>query len=255
MNEKFIYAAMSVDSSGSTAVLAASSGQNARALEVGSVSASAADCAEKAKHTFSEIQILTRVYNQEIAGGKWNKMMYWKPHDLPVFQMPSLDAPPKNKNVFKPDSPVAVIAAADFSRTSEAIPGKPSVIKGLGASGASITILPVTNPSISDENAAKAPFAEYEIQLPAGQRTVEVICVPTHRIHDGRGLRYAVSINDESPTIVNVDCRAETPTWEQNVLRGYSIGKSSHKLDKDGIVKIRLSLLDTGLLISQIRIY
>jgi hypothetical protein len=235
MNEKFIYAAMSVSPQRDPN--------------------SAADCAEKAKHAFSEIQRLTRVYNQEIAGGKWNKMMYWKPHDLPVFRMPSLDAPPKNKNVFKPDSPVAVIAAADFSRTSDASPGKPSVIKGLGVSGASITILPVTNPSIPDENAAKAPFAEYEIQLPAGQRTVEVICVPTHRIHDGRGLRYAVSFNDESPTIVNVDCRAETPPWEQNVLRGYSIGKSSHKLDKDGIVKIRLSLLDTGLLISQIRIY
>jgi hypothetical protein len=150
---------------------------------------------------------------------------------------------------------VAVIAAADFSQTSEASFGKPHIIKGLGVSGASMTILPVTNPSIPDENAAKAPPAEYEVKLPAGQRTAEVICVPTHRIHEGRGLRYAISFGDESPTIVNVQSAAETPQWEKNVLRGYSIGKSSHKLDKDGIVKIRIFLLDAGLLISQIKIY
>jgi hypothetical protein len=255
MNEKFLYAAMSVDSFGSAAVSAASSGQDARALDVGAASISSADYAGKARFAFSEIQRLTRMYNQEIAGGKWNKMMDWKPRNRPVFQMPSVSALPKNKTVFKQDSPVAVIAAADFSQTSEASFGKPHIIKGLGVSGASMTILPVTNPSIPDENAAKAPPAEYEVKLPAGQRTAEVICVPTHRIHEGRGLRYAISFGDESPTIVNVQSAAETPQWEKNVLRGYSIGKSSHKLDKDGIVKIRIFLLDAGLLISQIKIY
>ena len=116
-------------------------------------------------------------------------------------------------------------------------------------------MLPFTSPSIADENAAQAPCAEYEIELPAGQRTVEVICTPTERIHDGRGLRYAISFADQPPTIVNVHSAAETRPWEQNVLRGYAIGKSTHNLDNTGPVKLRLSLLDPGLLVSQIRIY
>ncbi len=84
---------------------------------------------------------------------------------------------------------------------------------------------------------------------------MEVICTPTHKIHEGRGLRYALYFGSDSPTIVDVHSAAETPQWEKNVLRGYSIGKSSHKLDKDGPVKIRLAPLDPGLLISQIKIY
>ena len=263
MNEKFLYAAMSVSPKPDE-------------------TSAPADYAQKAQFAYSEIQRLTKIYNAEIAGGKWNKIMDWKPRNRPVFQMPSTAPSSKNKEVFKPDSPVAVINAANFLLPSpvsgEAPKGYPGVradnklpspvsgegpgvranihlIKGLGASGTSLTMLPITSPGISDENAAQAPFAEYEVKLPAGQRTIEVICTPTERIHDGRGLRYAIFFGNEPPTIVNVHSAAETPQWEKNVLRGYSIGKSSHKLDKDGPVKLRIALLDPGLLISQIRIY
>jgi hypothetical protein len=60
---------------------------------------------------------------------------------------------------------------------------------------------------------------------------------------------------NESPTIVDVNSAAETPPWDKNVLRGYSSGKSSYKLDKAGTIKIRIAPLDPGLMISQIRIY
>jgi hypothetical protein len=236
MNEKFIYAAMSVSPP---------PGEKN----------SSADYAQKARFAFSEIQRLTRVYNKEIAGGKWNKMMDWKPRDRPVFQMPAVAGASKNKEVFREDSPVAVIDVADFTQLGEGHGGKLHLIKDLGVSGSSITMLPVTSPSISEENAAQAPYAEYEVKLPAGQRTVEVICVPTHRIHAGRGLRYAISLGHEPPTIVDVNSAAETPQWDKNVLRGYSIGRSVHKVDQDGMVKIRIALLDPGLLISQIKIY
>ena len=95
MNEKFLYAAMSVSP------------------KPDETSASA-DYAQKAQFAFSEIQRLTKVYNTEIAGGKWNKMMDWKPRNRPVFQMPSTSPSTKNKEAFKPDSPVAVIDAAIY---------------------------------------------------------------------------------------------------------------------------------------------
>jgi hypothetical protein len=236
MNEKSLYAAMSFDPPPGEAN-------------------SPADYAQKAKFAFSEIQRLTRVYNQEIAGGKWNKMMDYKPRNQPVFKMPPVAEGSENKKVFDAKSPLAVIDAAKFAELRDGKDGKLHVIEDLGVSGSSITTLPVAAPSISDENAAQAPVAEYEAKLPAGQRTVEVICVPTHRIHAGRGLRYAISLGDESPTIVDVNAAAETSQWAKNVLRGYSVGRSSHTLDSDGTVKIRLAPLDPGLVISQIRIY
>ena len=185
--------------------------------------------------------------------------MDWKPRNRPVFRMPGVSESATNsaanKAVFKQDSPLVVVNAADFTKTGEGGVGKLHSIKGLGISGASITMLPFTSPSISDENAAQALFAEYEIKLPGGQRTVEVICTPTERIHEGRGLRYAISFDNGPATIVNVHSAAGTPAWEKNVLRGYTVGKSTHNLDKAGLVKIRLSLMDPGLLVSQIRVY
>ncbi|MGA2061755.1 MAG: glycosyl hydrolase 115 family protein [Thermoguttaceae bacterium] len=236
MNEKFIYAAMSVSPKpGDT---------------------NTPDYyAEKARAAYSEIQRLTRVYNTEIAGGKWNKMMDWKPRNRPVFRMPAVGPSTEKKEVFKPDSPLAVIDAANYAKIGEGTSAKLQLIKDLGASGTSITMLPFTSPSISDENAEQAPFAEYEVELPAGQRSVEVICTPTEKIHAGRGLRYALYFGNETATIVDVNSAAETPPWEKNVLRGYSIGKSTHKLDTGGTIKIRIAPLDPGLLISQIKIY
>ncbi len=269
MNEKFIYAAMSNDPK--------SSGGD-----------SAGEYAKKAQFAFSEIQRLTKVYNQETAGGKWNKMMDWKPRNRPVFRMPQvsessnaiLPSPSGRgaggegaavKEAFRQDSPLAVINAADLNLPSpgterslvgrgaggEGAKGEPNIrlIDGLGVSGSSITLLPFTTPSISDDNVAQAPFAEYEVKLPAGQRIIEVICTPTERIHEGRGLHYAISIGDGPPTIVNVHSAAETPQWNKNVIRGYAVGKSTYNLDNEGPVKLRLSLLDPGLLVSQIRIY
>ncbi len=236
MNEKFLYAAMSFDP------------------PPGDTTPST-DYAQKARFAFSEIQRLTRTYNEQIAGGKWNKMMDWKPRNRPVFQMPAVAGSTDNKEKFKREVPLVVIAAADFVRTDDGRAGKLHLIQGLGASGSSLTVLPSTSPSVSDDDVSQAPVAEYEATVPAGQRTVEVICVPTHAIHEGRGLRYAISVGDEPPTIVDVESAAETPTWAKNVLRGYSIGKSSHTFDNAGKVKIRIALLDPGLVISQIRVY
>ena len=80
--------------------------------------------------------------------------MDWKPRNRPVFQMPAVSESSENKEVFKEDSPVAVIAAADFTQIGRREPGKLHLIKDLGVSGTSITMLPFTSPSISDENAA-----------------------------------------------------------------------------------------------------
>ena len=48
--------------------------------------------------------------------------------------------------------------------------------------------------------------------------------------------------------------RRSSPVGKDS-LHGYSVGRSSHKLDKDGTVTIRIAPLDPGLLMSAIKIY
>jgi hypothetical protein len=42
---------------------------------------------------YDSIKAITRVYNLEVAGGKWNHVMSMAPRDLPVFGMPELPGP------------------------------------------------------------------------------------------------------------------------------------------------------------------
>lgn len=236
MNEKFIYGAMSISPTSDD-------------------SKPSAYYADKARYAYSEIQRLTQVYNKKIAGGKWNKIISWHPRNRPVFKMFLTSGSSKQDKVFKEDSTHVVIPAAHFTHQHDRNFGKVHLIKGLGVSGESITILPFSHPSLSEENAIQAPSVEYEVQLPKGQRIVEVLCTPTHKIHEGRDLRYTIYFGDEPPQIVSVHSASKTPEWKKNVIRGYSSGKSSHILEKAGLVNIRIGLLDPGLLISQINIY
>ena len=44
--------------------------------------------AAEATAAFAGIQKETAYYNQQLAGGKWNHMMSYRPHDLPLFDLP-----------------------------------------------------------------------------------------------------------------------------------------------------------------------
>ena len=75
--------------------------------------------AGKARFAYAEIQRLTAVYNTEVAGGKWNGIMDWKPRNRPVFQMPSVSRSSKSRKKVREDSPLIVIDATRYCRISE----------------------------------------------------------------------------------------------------------------------------------------
>lgn len=49
--------------------------------------------ARLSRQALEDIRSLTRTYNEEISGGKWNRMMDMAPRKLPVFAQPQLPAP------------------------------------------------------------------------------------------------------------------------------------------------------------------
>ena len=94
-----------------------------------------------------------------------------------------------------------------------------------------------------------------KLKLPKGRRTIELICVPTHAVYNGRALRTAIRLGDSPPAIVDVDTPSGTETWSKNVVRGYSSARAVFILKEEGMVNLKLSLLDSGLAISKILIY
>lgn len=123
------------------------------------------------------------------------------------------------------------------------------------ASGDGMALQPVTAPSLDPSNLPPdTPALSYEFHTFApGPAQIEVRCLPTHRItSDHPGLRYAISVNDEAPQILDLHANEYTPAWNANVLRAYSSGVSEHLLASPGRQVITLRMVDPGIVIDQI---
>jgi hypothetical protein len=209
-----------------------------------------AESAQKAQTAFECIQTLTRKYNEETAGGKWSGMMSWHPRDQAVFKMPEI-ATAQGSGTSEPNL-AAVLAADAFAGKRDVSGVSLSVIEGLGVGGKGLTLMPFDGTSRTAEN---APYVEYQTELAAGSRRIVVKCLPTHRIYEGLGLRYAISVNGDKPQIVDVDTPTEARAWQTNVLRGYGTGETTHEVNSGGPATIRVYLLDPGLVINRLEIF
>lgn len=208
--------------------------------------------ADKSKHAYDEIKKLTNIYNTEIAGGKWSGMMNMSPRDRKVFDIPEVKEP-KTKIVSSDKLliPIRAIAAGELTYDETQL----HLIPGLGISNESISWKLFIGPMYNEEQIENAPSASIKLELPKGKRAIELICVPTHAVHEGRGLRTAIHLGNNTPVIVDVNTPSGTETWSKNVIRGYSSVKNEFVLEEDNIVELKLSLLDPGMAISKIFIY
>ncbi len=253
MNQKVLHAETSLDMA-----------------EVGK--AGALDMAQKAKEAFEQIKELTRLYNEEIAKGKWDGMMSYNPRGLPVYGMPPIATPEMvsgsqhveridvSKHKYLGDVESAsnkatgknqtTIAAGSFT-DNKSIDGEEILIfEGLGLGGQTISRYPFTGKTFSDDEIKSAPYVEYTVKSAPGSYNISVKCLPEHRIHKGRNVRYAISVNGFEPEIVDVDMARSLRYWIPSVLRGYSEGVTSHELKENNI--IRIYLLDTNTAVSRV---
>jgi hypothetical protein len=77
-------------------------------------------------------------------------------------------------------------------------------------------------------------------------------CVPTHRIHPGRGLRYAVAIDGEPPKMVDIESEEYSKTWSTNVLRAAALGVREHNISATGAHTLKVWMVDPGIVFDKI---
>jgi hypothetical protein len=70
----------------------------------------------------------------------------------------------------------------------------------------------------------------------------------------GRGLRYAIAVDDETPQIVDIDTDAENKKgpWEGNVFRGSSINNTNRNLASAGRHTLKIWSVDPGVIFDKI---
>ena len=103
-----------------------------------------------------------------------------------------------------------------------------------------------------------SPCLEYQMYLfSTGKLEVEAILAPTLNFIPGRGLRYAVSFDDETPqtvTFVSPDYNARNGNqdWEESVEDNARFGHTTHTLAKPGYHTLKFWMVDPGVVLQKL---
>mgnify|MGYP003292625045 CR=1 FL=1 len=152
-----------------------------------------------------------------------------------------------------PAPPVIKVAASDFRKAftpekSERI----NVIPQLGFSNG-VVVLPFDTPSY--ELTDSHPYVEYELNFPQGASRLEVRTLANLHVYEGRGARYAVQIDGQHAELFDIHTGDFTAEWRWNVLRGYSCRSVDISGMECGKHRVRISLLDPGIVLQEICIF
>ncbi|AKD05468.1 glycosyl hydrolase [Pontibacter korlensis] len=141
--------------------------------------------------------------------------------------------------------------AHNYSRSEEADGKVWSVIPDLGRTASAVTSFPVTAPS--QKPGANSPRLEYDMHLiNSGEVNVQVLVSPTLNYNDSEGLRYAFSIDDAEPQIVNIHKDNTTQSWDEWVANNIIVTQSKHKVEKPGNHVLKVWMVDPGVVIQKI---
>lgn len=146
---------------------------------------------------------------------------------------------------------VVSIVAAHFSNKKESKDIKWVVVPNMGRTASAITIEPANADTQLLGNTT--PYLEYEFTtFKEGDLKIETYLSPTLNYKKNEGLKFAISVDDETPQIINIHEGETTPDWEYpewwNVSVTDHIKKktSEHSSIKSGIHTLKIWLIDAG---------
>ncbi|QJX48933.1 glycosyhydrolase [Hymenobacter taeanensis] len=239
------------------------------------------ELAEKAKALYAKDAEITKRYHA-VAGGKWNHMMDQTHIGYTYWQQPNEQKMPEVKtltNATVAATPVAApaarpvaapVAGAAFQESNgyvsmeaehytKAVNGGSVTwqnLPDLGRTLGAVTAFPVTAASEASPG-GQSPHLQYAITLQqAGPVTVHAYLAPTLNFTAGQGLRYAVSIDDEAPQIVNLHTglAAENGNrpWQQAVAESIIIKTSQHTVAAAGTHTLKFWRVDPGVVLEKL---
>ncbi len=141
--------------------------------------------------------------------------------------------------------------AEHYSQAVETTSIRWQCIPGLGRTFSGMTPVPVT--AESQTPGGDSPHLEYRLQLfHGGPVRVLVYVSPTLDFHNKRGLRYAISFDDETPQVMNVWTDDSYQAWMQAVGDNIRVIVSQHQLDRPGAHVLKFWMVDPGVVLEKL---
>ncbi|GGF08773.1 hypothetical protein GCM10011383_19930 [Hymenobacter cavernae] len=227
------------------------------------------ELAAKAKALFAKDAEISKRYNA-IAGGKWNHMMDQTHIGYTYWQQPEVDKMPQVVTLPAGTTPAPVpptpsqpatgsfvsIEAEHYTQAINAGSVTWQRLPDLGRTAGAVTTFPVTA-APTETPGGTSPHLEYRITLPqAGPVTVQAYLAPTLNFTNGQGLRYAVSIDDETPQIINLHTGMTADNgnrpWEKAVAENIILKTSQHTLSKPGEHVLKFWRVDPAVVLEKL---
>ena len=141
--------------------------------------------------------------------------------------------------------------AEHYTKRVDTISARWEEIEDYGRTSSSMTIFPVTAPSLAPPQGT--PRLEYRVfMFGAGPVKVETILAPTLNFVSGRGLRYAVGFDDERPQIVDALADNSVANWSTAVKDSVRRVQTAHTLAKAGYHTLKIWAVDPGVVLQKI---
>lgn len=145
---------------------------------------------------------------------------------------------------------VSIEAAHPTSRTSQGAVHW-SNLPDFGETLSGMTIFPVTAPSVLPPQPAAS--LEYQMYLfDSGTYHVEAILAPTLNFVPGRGLRYAISFDDQPPQVVDALADDSEKAWAIAVSDGVRKVTSTLTVTQPGYHTLKFSMVDPGVVLEKL---
>lgn len=162
-----------------------------------------------------------------------------------------------NSDTFIESNGYVSIEAENFSRAVESELIRWRKIPNLGRTASAMTIEPVTVPEQTING--NSPRLEYKIHFfSKGEMKVNLLLSPTLNFQHTKGLRYAVSFDNETPQVVNIHSADTIPDWKyphewnQKVSNNIKVTSTNHNIEKDGEHTLKVWVVDPGVVIQKI---
>ena len=128
-----------------------------------------------------------------------------------------------------------------------------AVLPDYGRTLGGVTPYPVTAESITP--GAGSPHLEYNVYLrESGELYVNLVTAPSLNFVPGRGLRCAVSFDDQTPQIVDVGGDVDDGTWAASVCNAVRQTEAVLESDAAGFHVLKVWMVDPGFVLQRVEV-
>ncbi|MHA6249050.1 glycosyl hydrolase 115 family protein [Pontibacter sp. CAU 1760] len=161
------------------------------------------------------------------------------------------DVKPGQVSGFVESNGYVAMEAAHYTRAVSNGPIEWQLLPDLGKTMSAMTPFPVT--AKTQQPGGDSPHLQYKMHLlNAGEIKVHAYLSPTLNFNASDGLKFAVSIDDETPQIINMHKGNSESAWNNWVADNINIQTSTHKVNKPGEHVLKFWMVDPGVVLQKL---